>query len=59
MLRCLAEGLANAEIAGRLYLEEATVKSHVGKVLMKLELANRAQAVVWAYETGDVTPGSG
>ncbi len=58
VLRCLAEGLSNGQVAGRLHLEETTVKSHVAKVLAKLGIASRAQAVVYAYETGYVTPGS-
>ncbi len=56
VLRGLAAGLANAEIGRRLFLEEATVKTHVGRVLAKLGLASRVQAVVWAYETGYVAP---
>lgn len=55
----LALGLANSEIAGRLYLGEATVKTHVSKVLQKLQLRDRIQAVVYAYEHGIVVPGAG
>jgi DNA-binding NarL/FixJ family response regulator len=58
VLRMLARGLTNAEIAGELFVGEATVKTHVARVLMKLDLRDRTQAVVFAYESGVVTPGS-
>jgi DNA-binding NarL/FixJ family response regulator len=57
VLRHVARGLSNAEIAERLTLSEATVKTHVARIFAKLELRDRAQAVVVAYETGLIRPG--
>ncbi|MFI6392791.1 response regulator [Nonomuraea sp. NPDC050547] len=56
VLRHIARGRTNAEIAGLLFLSEGTVKTHVGRILAKLELRDRVQAVIWAYEHGLTRP---
>lgn len=59
VLTCVARGLSNAEIAGEMHISESTAKTHLKRVLMKLGLRDRVSAVVFAYETGVVKPGTG
>lgn len=58
VLRLVATGISNAEVAQELFLSDATVKTHLNRVLAKLRLSNRTQAVVLAYECGLVQPGA-
>lgn len=58
VLQLMAKGLSNAEIAASLILGETTIKTHVGRILMKLNARDRVQAVIAAYEAGAVAPGS-
>jgi len=57
ILRLVARGLSNAEISEALFIAEQTTKTHVGRILSKLGLRDRAQVVVFAYETGLIRPG--
>jgi DNA-binding NarL/FixJ family response regulator len=58
VLELVAKGQSNAEIAAQLYVSHATVKTHVSRLLMKLDARDRAQLVMIAYETGVASPGA-
>jgi len=57
MVRLVAAGLSDSEIASTLYLSEATIKSHITRILARLSLRDRVQIAVYAYENGLVRPG--
>jgi DNA-binding NarL/FixJ family response regulator len=57
-LRMVAEGLSNADIAAKLTISDETVKTHVSRILLKLDVRDRTQAVVYAYESGLIVPRS-
>ena len=59
MLGAIGRGLSNGEIATTLHISELTVKSHVGRIFTKLDLRDRAAAVVYAFDSGLVVPGQG
>jgi DNA-binding NarL/FixJ family response regulator len=59
VLELIAYGLSNGEISARLVVEDATVRSHIRRILMKLRLRDRIQIVIYAYETGIIRPAPG